>query len=235
MGRSPYESGFLQGCWFLRNTSFTIDLPLYAATPAGRWFRPAEQVELAAPRHQSSCSIFGLLSSQPEVETLFDGLSLWPKALSHPTPTNSRRRWLVPILTVVIAIAVVYSIVYKRLWVHQNVHEPLQRVAAEMTTALKTNGLDVGQPELAQNIGGTQQVVALDVAGRSIRLLEFDVSNEAERQQVRRIRDTHSTKELGVDQPAEVEGAIAIIDFESHPAKKAILDAFHKSGSGGKH
>jgi hypothetical protein len=134
----------------------------------------------------------------------------------------------------VIASAVVYSIVYKRLWVHQNVHEPLQRVAAEMTAALKANGLDVGQLEIVQDVGGAQQIVAIDVAGRPIRLLEFDVSNEAERKQVQKIRDAHSTRILGVDQPAEVEGAVAIIDFESHPAKQAILDAFHKHRAGGK-
>jgi hypothetical protein len=154
--------------------------------------------------------------------------------VTHPTRSNSRGRWLVPILTVVIASAVVYSIVSKRLWVHQNIHEPLQRIAAEMTAALKANGLDVDQPELVQQAPGAQQVVALDIAGRPIRLLEFDVSNEAGRKQVQQIRDAHSTRILGVDQPAEAEGVVAIIDFESHPSKQAILDAFHKHGPSGK-
>jgi hypothetical protein len=153
------------------------------------------------------------------------------RVLSQISLAKARRRWIVPTLTVAIAIGVVSLIIYKRLWVHQGVHEPLQRRAAELTAALMANGLNVGEPQRADAVPGVEQVVVVDVGGRPIRLLEFDMSNDAQAKEVRHIHGAHSTTALGVEQPAEVEGAIAIIDFDKHPDKKTILDAFHSSAS----
>jgi hypothetical protein len=52
-------------------------------------------------------------------------------------------------------------------------------------------------------------------------------------EQVQQIRDAHSTRILGVDQPAKAEGAVAIIDFESHPSsglpnERSRLDHLHR-------
>jgi len=154
--------------------------------------------------------------------------------LSQLLRSKAFRRWIVPILTIVIVIGVVNYIMSKRFWVHQNIHEPLQRRAAELTAELKAIGLNVGDPQLADGIPGTEQIVVLEIGGRPIRLLEFDMSNEVEKREVQHIHDAHSTRVLGVDQPAEVEGAVAIIDFETHPEKNAILGAFHKHSSSGK-
>lgn len=143
-----------------------------------------------------------------------------------------RLRWMAAILTILSAVIVIGLVFGKRLWVHDNIHQSLQRRAAAITAALNEKGARVTDTHLVDGLPGVEQVVALEVDGKQIRLLEFDVSKEAQAAELKHIHEKHSTKVLGAERPAEDEGGIVIIDFEDHPRKEQLLDAFHKGGSG---
>ena len=142
-----------------------------------------------------------------------------------------RLRWIASILTVVLAVVVVGLTVGKRMWVHDNIHKGLQRHAAAITAALNEKGARVTEAHVVDGVPGVVQAVALEVDGKQIRLLEFDLSKEAQAAEVKHVHEHHSTKILGAERPAEDEGGIVIIDFEDHPRKEQLLDAFHKGGS----
>ena len=153
----------------------------------------------------------------------------------NTTPAASKpKSWLVPLLTIVVVAGVAGLILSKRLWVQQNVHPGVQRSVAGITAALNASGAKVGEPQIVADIEGAEQVIALEINGKTIRLVELDVSKPHCAEEIAHIRQNRTTKTIGGVQPAEVEGAIIILDFDKHQDKAKILEAFHKPDSGGK-
>ena len=77
-------------------------------------------------------------------------------------------------------------------------------------------------------------MVAIDVNGKAIRLVALDVTKPKCAEEIAYIREHRTSKMLAANQPAEVEGAIVILDFDKHPDREKILEAFHKAGGGSK-
>jgi|GEM_PF-6273685 len=140
--------------------------------------------------------------------------------------TAAQQRIVSSVLAVVAIIVVCGLVLDKRIWVKENIHLPLQRRAEVFTEEMKAQGKQVGQPQLAEPVAGIRQVIVLDVDGRPVRFLELDLANEADAKELKRIQAEHTTHVLGADQPAEAEGEIVIVDFENHPLKDEILNAF---------
>ncbi len=136
-------------------------------------------------------------------------------------PTTQRAVLVVTSLFIILAVG--WTIAW-RFWVYDNVHAPLQRRAAAMTQELKAEGARVEEPQAAEKIPGVEQVIALQVDGQRVRLLQFKSSDP----ELQRVHNDHTTRILGKDQPAEDEDVIVIIDFEDHPIKDRILKSFHK-------
>jgi hypothetical protein len=131
-------------------------------------------------------------------------------------------------------IAVAALIINKRLQVKKTIHEPVQQRVTALTEALNARNARVGTAEIAEDVSGVEQILVVDVDSHAIRLLELNTASETGKKEAQQIRDTHVTKLLGKEQPAEIVGSIVIVDFEKHPKKDAILEAFLKSNSGGK-
>ena len=142
--------------------------------------------------------------------------------------------WLITVLTILICGGVAYFILSKRASIHQAVHPTVQQQVAGLTAALEAKRAAVGKPQIAADIEGAEQVVAIDVNGKAIRLVALDVTKPKCAEEIAYIREHRTSKMLAANQPAEVEGAIVILDFDKHPDREKILEVFHKSGVGSK-
>ncbi|MCE9554865.1 MAG: hypothetical protein K8T91_16035 [Planctomycetes bacterium] len=153
----------------------------------------------------------------------------------NTTPAATKpKSWLITILTILIVGAVAYFILSKRASIHQAIHPTVQQQVAGITSALEANRASVGQPQIIADLEGAEQVVALDINGKTIRLVELDISKPKSAEEIAHIRQHRATKTLAAAQSAEVEGAIVILDFDKHPDQAKILEAFHKASTGGK-
>jgi hypothetical protein len=144
------------------------------------------------------------------------------------TARKNKNRWLVPVVTVLACVAVVAIIVAKRVWVHNMIHEPVQRQVNLMTERLKAQGVSVGEARVVDSPAGGEQVVEIDVSAKPITLIEFDPAQEPQAKELKHVHEDHKSGILGAEQAAEDNGSIVIIGYEKNPAKDKILDAFGK-------
>lgn len=153
----------------------------------------------------------------------------------NTTPVASKTKsWPIIILTILICGGVAYFILSKRASIHRAVHPTVQQQVAGLTAALEAKRAAVGKPQIAADIEGAEQVVAIDVNGKAIRLVALDVSKPKCAEEIAYIREHRTSKMLAPNQPAEVEGAIVILDIDKHPDRERILEVFHKGVPGGK-
>jgi hypothetical protein len=149
------------------------------------------------------------------------------------SPTNAvapkpKKSWLVPVATVVACIAVVAIIVAKRVWVHNMIHEPVQRQVNLMADRLKAQGVSVGEARVVDSPAGGEQVVEIDISAKPVTLIEFDPAQEPQAKELMHVHEDHKSSILGAEQAAEDNGSIVITGYDKNPAKDKILDAFGK-------
>lgn len=142
------------------------------------------------------------------------------------------KSWLVPAITVLACGLVAFLVLGNRLWFHDTMRPAIQRQVNGLVPLLRAVGLNVSDPQVGDGIEGVEQVVVVQINGKPIRLLELDGSKDAAAKEIARIQEKGVTGLQGAEQPAEVEGVIVILDFDRHPDKEKILEAFHKKAAG---
>jgi hypothetical protein len=137
-------------------------------------------------------------------------------------------RWLLLIVIAIACLATAGVIVGRRLWIHKNISPLVQRQVDLMAERLKAQQISVGEPRVVEGVKEAEQVVEIDVSGKSVSLVEFDPSKEDQAKELSRVHEEHKSKILGSEQAAEDAGSIVIIGFEDHPTKEKLLEAFRK-------